>query len=221
MEQEVKSKKEKPRLIGMFWSPGEQFDRMRQNPRIWVPLTLVSILFAIGMYLMTFSLDPSYLGLEGMSDEELEMVMAFSKISMTVTGILTPLLVALVSSAIYLIFTKIAGSGVKFKQLYSMNIHIMVIGAAGLLINMALRAVIGGNPDVMITSLAGLMNSDKPGVLGSFELFSIWQTIVTAIGLHRLAGLSKGWAWGIAIVFFIIGIAFAYIGTLFSGMTGV
>lgn len=221
MEQETNMKAEKPSLIGMFWSPGEQFDRMRHNPRIWIPLILVSVIYGIGMYLMTLSLDPAYLGLEDMGEAELEMVMAFSKISMVVTGLLTPVFIALISSAIYLIFTKIAGSGTKFKQLFSMNIHIIIISGVGLVINMALRAAIGGNPDVMITSLAGLVNSEKPGVLGSIELFSIWQTILTAIGLHRLAGLSKGWAWGIAIVFFLIGIGFALLGSMFSGMTGV
>jgi hypothetical protein len=217
MEKEVKSK---PSLFGMFWSPGEQFDRMRQNPTIWIPLILISVVYAIGMYLMSQSMDASYLGFEGMSEEEIEIALAFSKIFVVITGILTPAFVALISSAIYMIFTKIAGSGVSFKQLFSMNTHIMIIGAAGLVINMALRLVIGGNPDVMPTSLAALMNSDTPGVMGSFELFSIWQVIVTAIGLHRLAGLSKGWAWGISIGFFLLGLVYAYIGTLFSTMTG-
>ncbi|CAM3901731.1 Yip1 family protein [Mesobacillus thioparans] len=221
MEQEVNSKLEKPRLIKMFWSPGEQFDRIRQNPRIWVPLIVVSIVYAIGMYLMTLSMDASYLGLDDMSEEEIAMVMAFSKVSVAVTGILTPVFVVLISSAIYLIFTKIAGSDVKFKQLFSMNTHIMIIGAVGLVLNMALKAAIGGNPEVFITSLAGLVNSEKAGVLGSIEVFSIWQTILTAIGLHRVAGLSKGWAWGIAIVFFLIGIGFAILGTMFSDVMGV
>jgi hypothetical protein len=217
MEKEVKSK---PSLIGMFSSPGEQFDRMRQNPTIWIPLILISVVYAVGMYLMSQSMDASYLGFEGMSKEEIEIALAFSKVFVVITGILTPAFVALISSAIYMIFTKIAGSRVSFKQLFSMNTHIMIIGAAGLVINMALRLVIGGNPDVMPTSLAALMNSNTPGVMGSFELFSIWQVIVTAIGLHRLAGLSKGWAWGISIGFFLLGLMFAYIGTLFSAMTG-
>lgn len=221
MEQEVKSKLEKPRLFKMFWSPGEQFDRIRQNPRIWVPLIVVSIVYAIGMYLMTLSMDASYLGLEEMSEEEIAMVMAFSKVSVAVTGILTPVFVVLISSAIYLIFTKIAGSDVKFKQLFSMNTHIMIIGAVGLVLNMTLRAAIGGNPEVFITSLAGLVNSEKAGVLGSIEVFSIWQTVLTAMGLHRVAGLSKGWAWGIAIVFFLIGIGFAILGAMFSNVMGV
>ncbi|MFT9597083.1 Yip1 family protein [Mesobacillus sp.] len=221
MEHEVKSKIEKPSLIGMFWSPGEQFDRIRQNPRIWIPLILVSVLYAIGMYLMTLSMDASYLGLDGMSEEEAAMFLAISKITVAITGILTPVFVVLISSAIYMIFTKIAGSNVTFKQLFSMNTHIMIIGAAGLLLNMLLRASIGGNPEIFITSLAGLVNSDKPGVLGSIEVFSIWQTILTAIGLHRVAGLSKGWAWGIAIVFFLIGIGFAIIGAMFSNTMGV
>ncbi|MBG9543773.1 permease [Cytobacillus firmus] len=221
MEQEVKTSSAKPSLLGMIWSPGEQFDRIRQNPRIWVPLILVSIIYSIGMFLMAMSMDASYLGLEGMSDAEAEMVMMFARGGVAITGIFTPVFVALISSAIYMIFTKIAGSEATFKQLFSMNVHIIVIGGFGLIVNMALRAAIGGNPEIFITSLAGLMNSEKPGVLGSIELFSIWQSVITALGLQRVAGLSKGWAWGIAIAFFIIGILFALLSNTVSGMTGV
>ncbi|MDM5227498.1 Yip1 family protein [Cytobacillus sp. NJ13] len=221
MEQEVKTSKGKPSLLGMVWSPGEQFDRIRQNPKIWVPLILVSILYAAGMFFMAVSMDASYLGLEGMSEAEAEMVMMFSRVGVAITGIFTPVLVALISGGIYMIFIKIAGSDATFKQIFSMNIYILVIGGIGLLVNMALRAAIGGNPEIFITSLAGLMNSEKPGVLGSIELFSIWQSVITAIGLHRVGGLSKGWAWGIAIAFFIIGIVFTLISNTLSGMTGV
>lgn len=221
MEQEVKTSSAKPSMLGMIWSPGEQFDRIRQNPKIWVPLILVSILYAAGMFLMAVSMDASYLGLEGMSEAEAEMVMMFSRVGVAITGIFTPVVVALISGGIYMIFIKIAGSDATFKQIFSMNIYILVIGGIGLLVNMALRAAIGGNPEIFITSLAGLMNSEKPGVLGSIELFSIWQSVVTAIGLHRVGGLSIGWAWGIAIAFFIIGIVFTLISNTLSGMTGV
>ncbi|KON85505.1 permease [Sporosarcina globispora] len=221
MEQEVKESKAKPSLLGMVWSPGEQFDRIRQNPKIWVPLILISILYAVGMFLMAMSMDASYLGLDGMSEAEAEMVMMFSRVGVAIAGIFTPVVVALISSGIYMIFIKIAGSDATFKQIFSMNVYILVIGGIGLIINMALRAAIGGNPEIYITSLAGLMNSEKPGILNSFELFSIWQTAITAIGLHRVGGLSKGWAWGIAIAFFIIGILFAVISNTLTGMTGV
>ncbi|WP_256989046.1 hypothetical protein [Bacillus sp. EB106-08-02-XG196] len=41
--------------------------------------------------------------------------------------------------------------------------------------------------------------------------------IVTAIGLHKTGQLSKGLAWTIAIVFFLIGIGFTLISSLLQG----
>ena len=57
-------------------------------------------------------------------------------------------------------------------------------------------------------------------LLGTFELFSIWQLILTAMGLHRVGQLSKTVSVIIVIIFFLIGLGFAAIGSLFSGMAG-
>ncbi|WP_045516396.1 Yip1 family protein [Neobacillus niacini] len=214
---EIITKEQKPSLLGMFTSPGEQFERIKQTPKIWVPLLIISILYAVGMTLMALSMDASTLIGQGIPDDQVDLVLGITKVTVAVTGILTPIIGVLISSAIQLIITKIASSPVTFKQLFSMNTYIMVIGAAGVILNTAIRYAIGGNPEIYVTSLAGLLNQDKAGILGSFEVFTIWTTIVTAIGLHKTAQLSKGLAWTIAIVFFIIGIGFALIGSLLQG----
>lgn len=210
-------KKENPSLIGMFINPGEQFARIRQNPKTWLPLLLICILYGVGMALMALSMDISTLIDQGIPEDQAELILGITKITVGVTGIITPIISILVSSAIYLLIAKIAGSSVSFKQLFSMNTFIMFVGAIGLLLNMAIRYGIGGNPEVYLTSLAGVLNLDKPGVLGSIEVFGIWTTILTAIGLHKTAGFSKGMAWTVAIIFFLITIGFGLIGTLLQG----
>jgi hypothetical protein len=214
---EIITKELKPSLIGMFTSPSEQFERIKQTPKIWVPLLIVSILYAIGMTLMALSLDAATLIEQGVPEDQVDLALAFTKVTVAITGIITPIIGVLISSAIHLIITKIASSPVTFKQLFSMNTYIMVIGAAGVILNTAIRYAIGGNPEIYVTSLAGLLNQDKSGILGSFEVFAIWSVIVTAIGLHKTGQLSKGLAWTIAIVFFLIGIGFALIGSLLQG----
>ncbi|MEH7246399.1 Yip1 family protein [Neobacillus niacini] len=212
---EIVTKGKNPSLIGMFTSPGEQFERIKQVPKIWVPLLIVSILYVVGMTLIAMSMDVSTLIGEEIPKEQVEIVLGFAKVTMIITGIITPIFAVLISSAIQLIITKIASSPATFKQLFSMNTYIMVIGAVGLTLNAVIRYVIGGNPEISVTSLAGLLNQEKAGILSSFEVFSIWATVVTAIGLHKTAQLSKGLAWTIAIVFFLIGIGFTFIGSLF------
>ncbi|MEH7177443.1 Yip1 family protein [Neobacillus vireti] len=214
---EIITKEQKPSLLGMFTSPGEQFERIKRVPKIWVPLIIISVLYAIGMTLMALSMDALTLIDQGVPEDQVDIVLGITKVTVAITGIITPIIGVLISSAIHLIIGKIASSPVTFKQLFSMNTYIMVIGAAGVILNTAIRYAIGGNPEIYVTSLAGLLNQDKVGILGSFEVFTIWTMIVTAIGLHKTAQFSKGLAWTIAIVFFLIGIGFAMIGSLLQG----
>lgn len=217
LQNEVNVQKEKPSLFGMFTNPGQQFERIKENPKIWVPLIIVSIIYAIGTIFMALSIDATTLIDQGVPEDQVNLILTFTKVSVAVTGILSPIFGVLISSAIQLAIAKIASSPVTFKQLFSMNTFIMIIGAIGLVLNMVIRYAIGGNFEVYITSLAGLLNQDKAGFLGSIEVFGIWTLILTALGLHKTGQFSKGLAWTIAIIFFLIGIGFGLIGTLLQG----
>ncbi|NRD78617.1 YIP1 family protein [Bacillus sp. BRMEA1] len=216
IQTEINSKRENPSLLGMFMNPSEQFQRIKEKPKIWVPLIIVSSLYAIGMALMAFSMDASVFIKSGVSKDQAGVFLGFMKVTVVVLGIFSPIIIVLITSAIHLLIAKFTSSSVSFKQLFSMNTFILMISAIGLILNMAIRQAIGGNPEIYLTSLAGLLNQDKSGYLGSIEVFRIWSTILTAIGLHRTAQFSKGLAWTIAIVFFLIGIGFGLIGTSFQ-----
>ncbi|WP_462409021.1 YknW family membrane protein [Neobacillus sp. Marseille-QA0830] len=216
MQTEVKTKKEIPSLIGMFTSPSEQFIKIKENPKFWIPMVIISIFYAIGLFLMVSSMDASTLIDQGVPEDQAELVLGITKVTVAITGIITPIIGVLVSSAIHLIFAKIASSTVSFKQLLSMNTFIMVVGAVGIILNMAIRLTIGGNPETYVTSLAGLLNLDKPGGWGSIEVFGSWSTILTAIGLNKTAGFSKGLAWTVAIIFFLFSFGLGFVGGLLS-----
>jgi membrane protein, antimicrobial resistance system len=217
LQKELNSLNENPKLLGMFTNPGLQFERIKQSPKIWVPLVLISILYVIGMAFMALSLDASTLIEQGVPEDQVNLVLTITKVTVAVTGIITPIFGVLISSAIQLAIARIASSTVSFKQLFSMNTFIMIIGATGLILNMVIRYAIGGNPEIYITSLAGFLNQEKAGVLGSIEVFGIWSLILTALGLNKTAQFSKGLAWTIAIIFFLISIGFGLIGTLLQG----
>ncbi|MBT2729363.1 YIP1 family protein [Bacillus sp. ISL-75] len=230
LQKEVNTLNENPKLLGMFTSPGLQFERIKQSPKIWVPLIIISFLYVIGMSFMALSLDADTLIEQGVPKDQIDLVLTITKVTVMVTGIITPIFGVLISSAIQLAIARIASSTVSFKQLFSMNTYIMIIGAAGLILNMAISFAaglilnmaisfaIGGNPEIYITSLAGLLNQEKAGVLGSIEVFGIWSVVLTALGLNKTAQFSKGLAWTIAIIFFLISIGFGLIGTLLQGV---
>lgn len=209
----------KPSLLGMFRSPSEQFERIRERPLIWGALAIVTVIYTIASIISARSLTAEDIMGPGMTAEDAEMFLGFTRTSTAISGVIGPIISILISTVIYLIIVKIARKNTTFRQLFSMNTYIMVIGAVGLLLNNMIQSITGGPQGIYITSLAGLFNSDSL-VLATFEVFSIWQLILTAIGLHKVGGLSKGLAWALAIVFFVISLGIALIGTALEGLIG-
>jgi len=217
-EEEVNSPK--PSLFGMVLNPGDQFDRMRERPIIWVEMALITLMFMVGMWLQSISLETPVM--EGLTAEEIAMIETVTTVTMIITAVFIPIFNVLISSAILMLVAKIARSEVTFKQLFSMNTYIMFIGAIGIVLNGILIVLFGGNTEMSYTTLGSLVDAEGAiaGLLSSLEVFTIWSTILTAIGLQKVANLSKGLSWTIAIVIFAIGVFFAMFGAWFNGMVG-
>lgn len=215
---------EKPSIFGMIMNPTDQFNRIRENPKIIVPLLIVTVLTAIGMALMFQSMDfANEPELAGMSEEELMVVTLISQISFVVVGIFTPVFMVLLSTVIFIIIAKIVRSEVSFKQLFSMNTYIFLISALSMIVNgLAFLLVNGGDPEILLTSLNSIIGAT--GVLGAFlssiEVFSIWGLIITAIGLQVVAKFSKGLSWGVVIVLYIITTMFSMMAAGLSSLVG-
>lgn len=221
------SKLENPSLLGMITNPTEQFERIKERPKIWIAMIIITILFIIGTWLTTLGMDivGEVEGVE-LDEESAAMVQTFAVIGSVIGALFIPIFTVLISSFIYWVIAKIVKSEVSFKQLFSMNTHILIVSAIGLIINGAIMAMVGvnmDNPDAMFTSLGSLVSSG--GILGAIlnniEVFQIWVVVLTAIGLNKVAEFSKGLAWTISILFFVIGIVFSMIGAAMSGFAGV
>lgn len=220
VEQGMVQQESKPSLFGMIWSPGEQFDRIRNNPKILLALLVVTALFLIGILVTALSLSIDDVIGMGIPEEEAEFVLGFTKVITIVTGLITPLIGALIYTVVHLVIVVVAKTGTTFKQLFSMNTYILLIGAIGFLFNTFVQQLIGGPLDMYITSLAGLLNSES-AVLGTIELFAIWQLFLTAIGLNKVGQLSKGVSWTIAIIFFLISLGMTAGSAFLAGVAGV
>jgi hypothetical protein len=221
MGNENMEKQQKPSLFGMIWSPGEQFERIRQNPRIWGPLSILTLIYVVAFAITALTIKAADLVVPGVTTiEDAEMILGFTKVTSIVMGFITPAFTALISTVIFLVIVKIAGKDTTFKQLFSMSTYVLIISAIGLLLNNSIHAMIGGNPTVLFTSLAGLLNSDSALLMG-IELFSIWEYILIAIGLHKVGQLSKGVSITIMVLYFLATLGISYVSTLISGVAGV
>ena len=145
--------------------------------------------------------------------EVIPILEALVPIMIVLISVAAPLLGVLVATVIHLLVSKIASITVTFKQLFSMNTYIMLISSIGVVIT-GIVLVIAGNsldPESFSFSLGSIINAEGAlGVLlGRLELFTIWTLILTAIGLQKVAGFSKGLAWVITLIFPFIGLIFA------------
>ncbi|GAA3319203.1 hypothetical protein GCM10020331_025140 [Ectobacillus funiculus] len=109
----------------------------------------------------------------------------------------------------------IMGNDTSYKKLLSILIYTSVIGVLGGAVNVLLMAIFGGL-DVQYTSLAPLF---KAGTMlhrvgATFEVFSIWSLVVTAIALQKTADLRKGQAITLVVIFFAISLGFSILGGL-------
>lgn len=225
MNTEIEQPKlEKPSLFGMIMNPREQFEKIRENPKIIVALIIVTLLTIVGMLLMMngidFMNDPN---LAGMSEEEMMMVTMFSQIGFVIVGVFTPVIGILIGSFVHFIIAKIVRSEATFKQLFSMNTYIFIISAISMIVNGIVFMMIGGDPEKLFTSLNSIIGAEGilGAVLNSIEVFTIWGLIITAMGLQVVARFSKGLSWAVVIVFFIVGLIFQMISAGFNTMMGV
>jgi len=211
---------EKPSLLGMITNPRQQFHRIRINPKIIIALIVVTIMTMV-VVLLTLKGMGDLLAEEfiGFSAEELVVIKAVIQILTIAMTLLAPVLIILISASVYLLIAKIAGTDVTFKQMFSLFTYLTFISSIGGIIN-ALYIFITktSNPDLVITSLNGIIQAD--GVLGfvfsSLEIFSIWTIILTAIGLQVVAKFPKALAWGVVIGFNLIILAAAIMLTFIS-----
>lgn len=207
----------KPSLLGIINSPVEQFEKICNRPIIWGAMLVVTALTIIGTLLSFLSMDLESMIGEGVGTENLAVLKIVSTVTSIITGLITPIFSVLISSAIVLAIAKIANKEVTFKQLFSMNTFIYFIPAIGILINGLVHKLIGGNAQISVTSLAGLLNSDSL-LLGSIELFSIWHLVLFGIGLNKVARLSKAASWTITIIFFLLQIGLASMSSMIAGV---
>ncbi|OIJ21694.1 hypothetical protein BKP45_02950 [Anaerobacillus alkalidiazotrophicus] len=207
---EIILKQGKPSLFGMFLYPGEQFEKLKAKPLIFVPLLLVTLIYTLGTAIMAFGMDSSWL-LVQISPEEADLfaeMEIFMRIGILFFGLFIPIISALLFAIVFIIIAKISRSAVTFKQLFSLGIFVSVIGGIGVLFNAIMTTFFGTNPDIPFTSLA-LFFGEESALLIGIEVFSIWQLIVTVTGLRKVANFDAVLAWIATIVFYVISIIIA------------
>lgn len=106
-----------------------------------------------------------------------------------------------------------------YMKILSIYLYANLVYYIGGLLNAGLGFIFDGNGTDVYTSLAPLFEQGTVahGIASSIEIFNIWSLILTGLGLHIVAGLSKKQATILIVIFFILTIALGVVRGLVSG----
>ncbi len=232
-------------ITGIFFEPGRTFDDLKRKPRFIVGSVIIALLvtaYGFGLYYKVGDAGMRRVVMEqldknaqtqSMSNADKSKAVDLQMTIQTVVRYLLPVFVfisLLIGGLLYFLGGKAFGGTGGFLHglsvwVYS-SIPPTVIGMIGSFIVMAIKSVdeidvaasqrglLNANPSFFIDGTAQPVLAT---VLGTLDIFFIWGWILAAIGLRITNKLSSGSAWGIVIIFAIIGTLFRIIGAIFSG----
>jgi hypothetical protein len=215
------------RLVKVFFSPGELFQALRENPVWFWALAVSAVLIGASMALVPVEIWEQMLREQAMEQAARsgravpEGLEAGSSV-FRVISILAPIIMTLVwafilAGVVTLVFGFLFGDEGRYTQYLSVVSHAMIIGALGALVTVPLKIA---QQDIEVTLSVGtfftfLEEGYLSRVLRMLDLFQLWSYAVMAIGVTKIdprRGL------GFALVFFgVLALAFALIFGAFGG----
>ncbi len=217
------------RLAAVFTSPRTLFEHLEHRPTWLVPFLLMlasAVVYVLTTWdaawvpMMTEKLDEA-----GAEEAAYQMVGATGKIMYSCIipifgGVFTVVYAAIVMGAANFVL----GGKMSFKQTLSVVCHAGLVGLVALpirilLANMAQNAQVTLGPGALfpLADQEGFATKFLAGFLQSFDVFTLWQTVLVAIGVSVIArvGLKASLIamFGLFVVFSLIGA----LGSTFGG----
>ncbi|MDM5157319.1 Yip1 family protein [Bacillus sp. DX1.1] len=215
MEPNVNTQKvggEKPSLLGMITSPGLQFERMKTKSPVWGAFFLFIVIAAIASAVTAYQAmnNPELIG-NAPDEAAAGMMRNIALGAGAITGLLGAAVWFFIAAGFYKIIMMLMGNDTPYMKLLSIYLYASIVTYLGVVVNLILRVVLGGDATTSYTSLGTLFEPGTfaYGIGSAFEIFSIWGLVVTGLGLHIAAGLSKKQATILVVVFFILSVAFS------------
>ncbi len=232
-------------ISGIFFEPGRVFEDLRRKPRFIIGSIIIALLITAYGFGIYYKIGET--GLRRVIVEQIdkspqtqsmsaEQKTANVDLQMQIQGVvryLIPVFVfisILIGGLLYFLAAKAFGGTGGFLHglsvwVYS-SIPPTVIGMLGSFIVLVVksadeidvassqRGLLQANPSLFMDGKAQPVLAT---ILATFDIFFIWGWILAAIGLKLTNKLSSGSAWGIVIIFALIGTLFRVIGAYFSG----
>lgn len=205
-------------ISDLFFSPTSLAENIIRKPKVLVPLILNMLLgAAVAITIKDMSIEllaKSFFdsGTFGeMSYEQIHAMMQTQYMTFGIIGAtLAPILISLLTAAIYFVLNKIFKGQASFKEIWSLVSFATIIPSVGGLISSFLK-VLTGNYWFELSAAAFVQPNDIVnlpkyyGLLQSISPFYLWYYIVLVLALCKLTNLSKSKTIFIVIISVVLG----------------
>ncbi|UNK33911.1 YIP1 family protein [Bacillus sp. N5-665] len=210
--QDVDSKK--PSLLGMITSPGEQFERMKTKSPVWIAFLLFVLIGTVttaAVFYLSVVNTPEVA--KEMNGQDGEMIKWFALGGGALFGLFGTPIGLFIAAGFYKVIMMLMGNDTPYMKILSIYLYANLVFYIGSLLNVGLGLIFEGNGTDAYTSLAPLFEKGTVlnGIASSIEIFNIWSLILTGLGLHIVAGLSKKQATILIVIFFILTIGLGFL----------
>ena len=218
-------------ILDVFFAPSDLF-RRRGNDRLGPPLITLLVLATVFYYIL---LPAQKMVMRASMEARMpaggpppgaETMMNLMPI---LGGIMQPimfLIMTAVTACLLWVLCRVVGAKRTFRQMMIVSTYAGFIGLLGWIagsISVMLHGPEGLDPmkhmTIGVTRLIDTTTMSKPlaGFLSLFSIFTIWQAIVWAIGVHVVTGVSKGKAAAVAAGTWLLTGIPAIVGSIFGG----
>ena len=227
------------RAIAVIFSPKAVFEKLVPSPRVLGALLLIGVVVGLTQGLPQLT----ERGRQAAIDAAVQQTERFMGRSVTpemyaqmqrqapfrayATMIFAPAGIALVTLIIgglyYLIFTVVLGGTATYKQVMSILAHAGMVTALGALVAAPIQYMQGTATPMGPFTLTALLpmldeNSFLARMLGFVSVISVWQTVVTGIGLGVLyKRKATNIIIGLLVLSLVLAAIFAWVTGMFSG----
>ena len=210
------------RFIDVFFSPGDLFERLADNPKWLATVILGGVLIALGAFLIPVELYADMMRAQFLErGQEIpgdpERMATFGRIGGTVFGLVSYTLISLiVAGFLTLTLAFILGDRGRFVQYFAATTHAFLIYAVA---QLAMTPVKIAAADIqLILSPGNALRGVLPdgyflNVLSTLDVFAIWAYAVLAIAATRIDP-KRGFGSAFAILM-VLAVGFGMIGALF------
>jgi hypothetical protein len=220
-------------LTGIFFEPGRTFESLRARPRFIAAAAITAILTCV--FTITFFQRAGYENVmraaiensprsDQMSPEQKERALAiYANPAVKAINYVSPLIavaaIYAAGAALYLLGVMLMGRSISYLQALSVwTYSSFAPSVLAILVSLVLlflksqdeletmqpgRSLARANLGILVDPKASPVLA---ALLGSFDIFVFYGLFLAALGLRKVARLSAGAAWGIALGLWLVGI---------------